>query len=191
MFNKTRFMDDYAWSRSVKQWVKLLPHQIELKSRFGAIRSRGTVKSREARTEFLEEVFEMLMLESAEVRLEAIAALGEEGDPLSFEVLRQIAKSIPQRDLGPAVVTELLKSRQPLAIDILLDLAQSDYDEDVRAEAIHPLGNLALISSPAAGMNIRGTVRTRGAVRVRGIAPSKSTGLSREASTILELLDRI
>jgi hypothetical protein len=73
----------------------------------------------------------------------------------------------------------------------LMDMAQNDLSEEVRAEAIRQLGTRALAAWPGLAVRTRGRLRVRGAVRVRGATASKSVGLSPQADAILSLLDRL
>jgi hypothetical protein len=184
-----------ADQQEVRRWVERLRQATEASRPLAAVRTRGPqVKqpSRAPRVEeidSLESVIEKLVVQSADVRREVISALGEQADELAISVLERLSKREPEWRVRLLIAQALAKAGGPRTIEVLKELARTDPSEDVRAEAIRVLGDLALAAWPQLGVRTRGAPRVRGAVRVRGAAPS--TSVSPEADEILGLLDQI
>ncbi|MFQ6071168.1 MAG: HEAT repeat domain-containing protein [Methanosarcinales archaeon] len=197
-------------SEEVKKWVDLLRSKaaedllhatesgrIGVRTR-GAVRVRGSVmptaqhhvpKVFDALNPVLEAFFE----QKKDVRREVVCALGERGDELSIEVLGRIALNEAEWRIRVEIIDVLEKIGGFKVVNILKELARTDPDEEVRARAIHGLGELALKTwkdklGPAPPIT-RGEARIPYRVRVRGASPSKS--ISPEADAILSLLDEI
>jgi HEAT repeat protein len=178
-------MEIEAHPEEAKDWVNLLCDS--LRSR--AVRVRGPGIHRGVVTDQLKPIMEKLIEQHLDVRREVIIILEEQGDELAIEVMGRLAKRDPEWRIRQLIAEHLARIGGPDAVEILKDMARTDPSEDVRAEAIQGLGNMALAEWPALAVRTRSVPRVRGGIRIRGAAPSKS--ISTEADAILELLDQI
>ena len=164
------------------------------------LRARGEVRIRGAalhaasprlRDVNLEPALRALADAQWEVRKEVALAVGEWADERAVEVLGHLARTNPEWRVRIAAVEALSNIGGPMVVKLLTGIAKSDPYQDVRARALEGLGDLALAAWPELsekqGDRIRGTVRTRGAPRIRGSSHAKP--VSPEAASIMELLD--
>ena len=180
---------------TVQQWIERLRQAVATPTVPPVgVRTRGTLRTRGAESatgKSLEDIFAQLRQESPEVRREVISGLGDQGDALAVQLLGRLAQWEPEWRLRLMIVETLSRSQVSQGIEVLMDLAQHDFNEDVRAGAIRQLGKQALTAWPLLGSQTRATPRVRGAVRTRGVTTSRSAGLSPPAEEILSLLDRL
>lgn len=128
-----------------------------------------------------------------ETRKEAACALGEWAAEGSLEALERMARTDPEWRVRDAVAAALAQIGGQPAIDVLLFMARSDPHPRPAVRACRALGELAAAAwpnevgpqSPAAAPS----VRTRGAVRVRGARAERRLHPCAEA--ILGALDQI
>jgi HEAT repeat protein len=156
------------------------------------IRARGTVRTRgtlhqAASTEFpaslpdaLQQILTILQQDqSAAVRREVAAALGEWGDETAVEVLRQMTVGSTQdadERVRRACVRALGVIGGPAAAVALCEIAEQDPSEAIRRDAISAVTDLGLKNPPIRRV-------TRGATRVRGDAA--------QTQRVLQALQRI
>jgi HEAT repeat protein len=151
------------------------------------VRTRGAVASRPLSTQ-LQDVISGLMRQSKEIRQEVISVLCQKTDEVTASVLTELLRKEPEWRLRKNIVTGIGGSGGKAAIDVLMEAAERDPEEQVQVSAIQTLGALALKAHPELRPKNR-AVRVRGAIRTRGVSVSKK--VSPKAEEILHLLDRI
>ena len=73
------------------------------------------------------------------VRRQAISQLGGNRGAHGFETLRRLLDSERSVDGRRNIVSALVQTRQPQTVDVLLNLARTDADESIRADAVYYL----------------------------------------------------
>jgi len=136
----------------------------------------------------LEDVLRRLRERPEEVRREVIKSLCREPDELSVEVLSKMSRWEEDWRLRLLMVEAFARAGGGRAMEALKRLARDDPMEEVQIRALQALGESVLRAYPELRTKTR-EVRVRGAIRVRGIAPSEK--VSPEVGDILALLDEI
>lgn len=79
---------------------------------------------------------------SADVREEAVAALGEIGDDEALDILLRTLEDPVHADLAPQIARALRRIRSPKSVDALTRQLDSD-DRETKAESVRALGEIA------------------------------------------------
>ncbi|QHI69016.1 MFS transporter [Tichowtungia aerotolerans] len=79
---------------------------------------------------------------SADVREEAVSALGEIGDNEALDILLQTLEDPAHADLAPQIARALRRIRSPKSVDALTRQLDSD-DRETKAESVRALGEIA------------------------------------------------
>ena len=139
-------------------------------------------------------LLEALSDTSPRVREEVAFALGEWAGEMAVKALQRLVtgeEKDPEWRVRAAAADALGRIGGPQAVKTLQELALTDINENVRARAVTSLAVLAketgkeALKQPSA----RPVVRTRGAVRTRGISPIRE--LRPQVGEILDLFKRI
>ncbi len=141
-------------------------------------------------SEHLDEMLSSLRDAPGDVRKDVIEALKSRSDQSALDALSRLAKWERQSQLRITILQAIAAVELPGRVDALMSIAQKDINEEVRAEAIRQLGNLARSSSPAVAVRTRGAPWSRAGTRTRGETASRSLGLSSETRAILNFLDQ-
>lgn len=148
-------------SEEVKRWIDKLRAEIAEEPKPSAIRTRGGVITTQRRQpeilRCLTPTMRDLGNETISLRLEVVKSFAAEPDDMNLELLSRLAKIEPDWQVRKAVAETAANISHPKAIEILVDLAKMDSDEDVRICAVQCLGELAAPST-----RVRGAMRTRG-----------------------------
>ncbi len=85
---------------------------------------------------------EMLEDPSADIREEAVTALGKIGDPEALDILLRTLEDPHQADLAPQIARALRRIRSPKSVDALTRQLR-EGDHETKAESVRALGEIA------------------------------------------------
>jgi HEAT repeat protein len=170
------------------------PSEVAFPTR-SAVRTRGarcTTPIRPVQQLHLAAAFQAIEEAHWDVRRQVALTLREWRDEIALQVLERLAKTDSEWRVREAVAEALSTIGGPQAVELLTFIVKTDPHPRPAERALTGLGDLALAAWPdelkpreAAST----TVRTRGAVRVRGASPSRR--ISPEADALLALLDQV